>query len=621
MTKNRNYSVLIIILITVVAYSPGLSGGFLFDDFINLKNISVFSRFEGIDAFIRYIFSYNSGALKRPISTLSFLINSTTWPANPLFFKLTNLFIHITNSILLFIVTKQILTLFKYPQKTVNSIAILHMAIWTLHPFFVSTTLYVVQRMAMLPVTFILLGMYFYIHGRLIVKDNNFKARIYLFIAIYVCTFFAVLSKENGIILPLLIFLLEYVIINNRARDTLKKIDKYAFLVIPSSVVIISFLISIPHFLDGYGIRSFTMTERLLSESRVLVMYLYHFFTPEYFTEGVFADVIITSKSLFNPITTITSILFLSILLFAAITYRKKYRLLSFSILFFFISSVIESTIVPLELYFEHRAYLSMLFIALPLSVFTIKFIDESKVKLILILVIFSLLPITTYFRSNLWGDNINLIMRSADKFPQSVRAIENKANILNQLNRNQEALILLENAINSIDRLSLQFNYFNLKCGIGESKIADIDHLLNTIKSGVFIKEDRASLITTFKLLNSDLCFKSSKKYTISIIDIVKNKPAYKNIKIKQAIDYYHGIYLLNNNAVADSFTIFVKYIEEFSAFDNTIDVVKRYINMKEFKYAEKLLTLIENKITLIRYPKKNYAEEIIKLKNIVNQ
>ena len=621
MTKNKDYGVLIVILITVAAYSPGLSGGFIFDDFINLKNIAVFSQFEGIDAFIRYIFSYNSGALKRPISTLSFLINSTTWPANPLLFKLTNLFIHMANSILLFIVTKQILTVFKYPQKSTHSIALLHMAIWALHPFFVSTTLYVVQRMAMLPVTFILLGFYFYIHGRQMVKGNHFKARIYLFLAIYVCTFFAVLSKENGIILPLLILMFEYVIFSNKQKNPLKKIDKYTFLIIPSSVVIVSFLISIPHFLEGYGIRSFTMIERLLSESRVLVLYLYHFFKPEYFTEGVFADVIVTSKSLFEPITTITSIVFLSLLLFVAIIYRKKYRLLSFSIFFFFIANVIESTIVPLELYFEHRAYLSMLFMALPLSVLVINFIAESKIKLVMILVIFSVLPITTYFRSNLWGDNINLIMQSADKFPLSVRAIENKANILNQLNRNQEALNLLENTIKLDKRLSLQFNYFNLKCGIGQSKIADIEHLLNIIKSSTFVKEDRASLITTLKLLNSNLCFEPSKIYIMSIIDIVKNKPAYQNIKIKQAIDYYYGLYLLNNDAVADSFPVFVKYVEEFSAFDNTIDVVKRYIKMKEFTYAEKLLSLLQDKITPLRYPRKDYAREIMKLKNIIKQ
>jgi hypothetical protein len=443
---------------------------------------------------------------------------------------------------------------------------------------------------------------------------------LYLFLAVYVCTFFAVLSKENGIILPTLILMLEYIIISHNKKNTLAKFDKYLFLIIPTSVVIVSFLISIPHFLDGYGIRNFTMLERVLSESRVLVLYLYHFFIPEYFTEGVFADVINTSRSLIDPITTLTSIIFLSLLLFIALGYRKKYQLLSFAILFFFMANIIESTIVPLELYFEHRAYLSMLFISLPLSVYIINFIDGSRIKLLITLLVFSALPITTYFRSQLWGDNINLIMLSADKFPQSVRAIENKANILNRLDRNQEALTLLENTISINKRLSLQFNRFNLKCGIGQSSAMEADKLLDIIKLGVFIKEDRASLITSFKLLDSDLCFKSSKKYILQIINIVKNKPAYQNIKIKQAIDYYHGLYLLNNNAMADSFAVFKKYNEEFLAFDNTIDIVRRYIKLKEYSYAKDLLTLLEEKVKPIRYPKKDYITEIIKLKNIIN-
>src|SRR3546814_19867519 len=37
---------------------------------------------------------------------------------------------------------------------------------WLLHPLFVSTTLYIVQREAMLPATFTLLGLLAWLHGR-----------------------------------------------------------------------------------------------------------------------------------------------------------------------------------------------------------------------------------------------------------------------------------------------------------------------------------------------------------------------------------------------------------------------------------------------------------------------
>jgi len=73
----------------------------------------------------------------------------------------------------LFVVSNKILLLLKINCNEAKIMAIVNMTIWLLHPFFVSTTLYVIQRMAMLPATFILLGFYIYLTGREIIINNK----------------------------------------------------------------------------------------------------------------------------------------------------------------------------------------------------------------------------------------------------------------------------------------------------------------------------------------------------------------------------------------------------------------------------------------------------------------
>ena len=158
------YYILVIctVSLTIFSYFPGLLGGYLFDDLRNLRNIEIYSNFEGIDALIRYILSYDAGPLKRPLSTLSFLLNTTTLTVNAFSFKVFNLFIHLINGVLLYLVTYKIIALNTNKETFARNVALSTMAFWLLHPYFVSTTLYVIQRMAMLPTSFVLLGLYFF---------------------------------------------------------------------------------------------------------------------------------------------------------------------------------------------------------------------------------------------------------------------------------------------------------------------------------------------------------------------------------------------------------------------------------------------------------------------------
>src|SRR5690606_25683489 len=109
--------------------------------------------------------------------------------------------------------------------------------------------------------------------------------------------------------------------------------------------------------------------ERLMTEPRILFDYLYHLYIPGFEGHGLYQDGYIVSKTLFEPISTIFAIIGIVILLTFSIAYKKKIPLLSLSILFFLVSHLIESTVVGLELYFEHRNYASSAFLFLPIAI------------------------------------------------------------------------------------------------------------------------------------------------------------------------------------------------------------------------------------------------------------
>jgi hypothetical protein len=113
--------------------------------------------------------------------------------------------------------------------------------------------------------------------------------------------------------------------------------------------------------LGGYARRDFSLSERLMTESRVLVDYLGMLLLPAQQRMGFLHDDYVISKGLLDPSTTLLSTLLIVFLISGAILIRKKMPLVSLGILFFFAGHLLESTIISLELVFEHRNYLPSL--------------------------------------------------------------------------------------------------------------------------------------------------------------------------------------------------------------------------------------------------------------------
>src|SRR5690349_4988706 len=98
------------IIVTCAAYVPGLSGGFIFDDYPNIvDNHGVQPGDPSIGSLVRAALSSPSSEFKRPLASLSFAANYLASGLDPYWMKLTNLVIHLLNGLVLFALVKRLI--------------------------------------------------------------------------------------------------------------------------------------------------------------------------------------------------------------------------------------------------------------------------------------------------------------------------------------------------------------------------------------------------------------------------------------------------------------------------------------------------------------------------------
>lgn len=417
---------ILILSLAVFAYFPGLEGGFLFDDYPNLDAMGYLGGVTNWETFRAFVFSGWSGPTGRPLSLVSFLLDDNTWPSYAPWFKYTNLLIHLLCGLLLCWAALLLMRNLKsVSERQAQWIAVLACALWVLHPSMVSTTLYVVQRMAQLATLFCLVGIVLYLYARLQMAIRPGRAYVMMMLAIGAGTLLATFSKENGALLPLLILVIEFCL----PKDG-KPVWQWraVFLWLPS-VAIAVLLARYINFADNpWPNRNFNQVERLLTEARIVCEYLLHLFVPRIEGNGLYQDGYVISKGLFEPGSTFFAIIFLFALVVSAFLLRKKAPLISLAILFFFAAHLMESTVVGLELYFEHRNHLAALFLFLPLAYYCVILSGRFKLLPVFAVAILGILASMTWLRASLWSNNDKLELYWIQSAVDSPRAINSMA-------------------------------------------------------------------------------------------------------------------------------------------------------------------------------------------------
>ena len=433
---------LLILLAVILIYLPGLSGPFLFDDKPALTGNELVQIEGGVlDEWRVAAMSSGSGPLRRPLTMLTFAANHAVaggfWPVS---LKAVNLAIHIAVAVLLHFLCMSILAA---PAMGVDPsrrrlVALMAATIWLLHPLNVSTVLYTVQRMAQLSTLFVVACLLLFTHYRQRWAQSGATTGDLLAAALWILllTLGAVLSKENGALLPWLIVVLEVSIFCGMwAGRTNVRLAWMGWLALPLPVMLAVMLVAAApeSLIGGYVGREFTLEERLLTQGRLLWRYLGWLFIPNIRDMGFQHDDIALSTGLLTPWTTMIALCAWALVLVLALVFRKRFPLLLLAVLFFLVGHSMESTLLPLEMVYEHRNYLPGMLVCLLLAWFVVVPVANSSsvsagYPVAGVLVV---LGVLLFLRVQSWSDELLLAQDNLRNHPQSSRSNYFYANAL----------------------------------------------------------------------------------------------------------------------------------------------------------------------------------------------
>jgi hypothetical protein len=157
-----------------------------------------------------------------------------------------------------------------------------------------------------------------------------------------------------------------------------------------------------------------------------MLWYIQNIIFPINTNLGLFHDDFTLSTSLFDPLTTLFSIIGLGVLLTAGILVLRKYPYIGFGILFFFLGHTLESTIFSLEIMYEHRNYLPGIGILIAFYFGIGSIVEQSRLKYAntAVLLLYSVfLTASAAVRINTWKDNLTMATAQVLNHPQSARA------------------------------------------------------------------------------------------------------------------------------------------------------------------------------------------------------
>ncbi|MFH1707454.1 MAG: hypothetical protein ABIF71_06015 [Planctomycetota bacterium] len=354
------------------AYANSFQVPFLFDDIPNIRDNYTLHAATPAEVFHA---RYMAGSFLRYAGFVSFAMNHLFFGLATPGYHLTNILIHAAAAWVLYLLVHLTLTLPRFNPAThrwAGPAALACALLWALAPVQTEAVTYIVQRFTSLAALWFLASFLLYIKGRLCLAGGRPRIGWGLIAAGIVTYGLAMLTKENTIVLPLVVMVYEYLFIHPPDRLDLRKLA--AMVLLLGLAVGLMGLVNahVFTFLQLYDIRPFTLTERILTEFRVMVHYLQLIVVPLPSLLNLDKNFPISTGLLSPPATLLAALFLLALLVVSRLTFKRD-PLIAFGILWFFINNIVESTIVPLEIVFDHRVYLPSMGIYLVLVVLVLR--------------------------------------------------------------------------------------------------------------------------------------------------------------------------------------------------------------------------------------------------------
>lgn len=417
-------------LLAMALLWPGLGGAFIFDDLPNIvENTRLHLNTLSLDKLRHAAFSYQPGGGSRPLAMLSFSLDY--WRgggANPAVFKQTSLAIHGLTVLALGAMLRRLLKLAQWPQPRTDLMALGVALVWGIHPLHVSSVLYVVQRMQTLSTLFLVLALWAYLGARQAQQENRPSLKQWCLFAL--SGLLGLACKEDVVLLPLFTLVLELTLLGFRSADPRQAAwwrRGYQLFVALGAAVF--FLVVVPAYWTSgpYDWRNFSSLERLLTQGRVLVMYLAQIILPLPKYLPFYYDQLEPSRGLLSPWETLPSLLLLAGLLAWAWHWRARRPVFAIGVLFFFVGHFLTSNVLNLELAFEHRNHFPLIGILLALGDLACLTLDRFRLSrgaaVLMAAAAVLTLCMLTFVRASIWGSPLQFALEGPNWAANSARA------------------------------------------------------------------------------------------------------------------------------------------------------------------------------------------------------
>lgn len=495
-----------LVIFAFFSFYVGVRGPFLLDDVVNLSPAGRYGGVSDLSTLVHFLFGSEGDSWSRSFSRLTFLLDDNSWPSRPEYFKLTNILFHLINGLFVYLVVIRSLILLGW--KNTRMYALIAAALWTLNPSQVSTVLYVVQRMTILSATFSLAAIYL---SLLTFSVNTNRKRIVCSYFVVIFLFLGVASKENGILtLPFLMVI--FCLCRNLMEDGWFKRLYFFGLVAGVILFFLLFLLVSINLYSDYEFRSFSMFERFSIQAYILFKYIAYWVFPWLDGRGLFHDdmeyLVDTSNVYFFLLLWLPHLA----LIYYAIKKAASCQLLCLGVALFYLAHLIESTILPLELMFEHRNYFPSLGLAMLMLVFLrgahkyLLTLSLEKLFPLFVILILGLNGIFTFKESAIWNDKKMLLPKWASEHPNSLRASYSFSQLLLNAGLYEAGLNEMRDAKDKFSDLGLHLELVRLLCVTGLPKKLGDDIDVKNIRNYEF-RTNIVHSVDMFLTFDDEVC------------------------------------------------------------------------------------------------------------------
>ncbi len=409
-------------------YSNTLQNPFVLDDLSNIQQNSHIRitrlNFEALKQA-----GFESPLSNRPAAYVSFALNYYFHQLDVAGYHILNILIHLACGLFFYFLIKTTLNspALRSRSQPYAWVPFLTTLIWLVHPIQTQSVTYLVQRMNSLAAMFYVLSVLLYARAR---QSEQNLTRYAGFAGCIISGLFALGSKEIAATLPAFIFLYEWYFQQDFSWIWLKRrIAPIAAVLAIFTLLALFYLDFQPldRILNSYAARDFTLVQRVLTEFRVVFFYMSLILLPHPSRLNLDHHFPV-SHSLLDPVTTIFAIGFITGMVVLAFYTARRQRLISFCILWYLGNLVIESSVIGLEIIFEHRNYLPSMFFILMIVMLLSRIHRPPWLKAGALATIVVVFGFWTFERNDVWRNSVSLWQDCAVKSPQKARPRNNLA-------------------------------------------------------------------------------------------------------------------------------------------------------------------------------------------------